>query len=64
MEAKKAFKIYAASHNALILNYHADNGIYRENDWIKDFQNDPNPQGMSLYGVDAHHTNRITERHI
>ena len=36
LEAKKAFESYAASHNVQILNYHADNGIFRKNEWIKD----------------------------
>ena len=31
LEAKKAFESYAASHNLQILNYHADNGIFRAN---------------------------------
>ena len=31
LEAKKAFESYAASHNVKILNYHADNGIFRAN---------------------------------
>ena len=62
--AKEAFESYADSHNVQILIFHADYGIFRANDWIKDFQSDPNPQGMSLYGVDAHPTNGIAERHI
>ena len=35
LEEKKAFESYAASHNVQILNYHADNGIFRANDSIK-----------------------------
>ena len=31
LEAKKVFESYAAFHNVQILNYHADNGIFREN---------------------------------
>ena len=64
LEAKKEFESYAASHNVQILHYHEDNGIFRANDRIKDFQSDPDPQGMSFSGVDAHHTNGITERRI
>ena len=38
LESKKAFESYAASHIVQILNYHADNEIFRANDWIKDCQ--------------------------
>ena len=55
IEAKKAFESYAASHNVQIQNYHADNGIFRANDWIKYCQSEPNPQVMSFSGLDAHH---------
>ena len=64
LEAKKSFESYAASHNVQILNYHVDNGIFRANDWIKDCQSEPNPQGVSFLGLDAHHTNGIAERRI
>ena len=64
MVAKKAFESYADSHNFRIFNYHADNGIFRANDWIKDCQSDHNPQSMSFSGLDAHHKNWITERRI
>ena len=64
LEAKKALESYAASHNVQIINYHEYNGIFRANDWIKDCQSDPNPQGMSFSAVDAHHTNGIAERRI
>ena len=63
-ETLEAKKYYAASHHVQILNYHADNGIFRANDWIKYFQSEPNPQGMSFSGVDDHHTNGISERRI
>ena len=59
LESNKAFEIYADSHHVQILNYHADNRIFIANDWIKDCQSEPNPQGMSFSGVDAHHTNAI-----
>ena len=64
LEAKKSFESYAASHNVQILNYHADNLIFRADYWIKDCQSDPNPQGMSFSWVDAYHTNGIAERRI
>ena len=64
LESRKAFESCAASHNVQILNYHADNGIFRANEWIKDCQSEPNPQGMYLSGVDSHHTNGIAERRI
>ena len=64
LEAKKEFESYAASHNVQILNYHADNGIFRANECIKYCQSEPNPQGMSFSGVNANHTNGISERRI
>ena len=64
LETRKSFESFLASHNVQLLNYHADNGIFRANDWIKDFQSDPNPQGMYFSRVDAHHTNRIAECRI
>ena len=32
LEAKKAFETFAVSHHVQILNYHADNGIFRANE--------------------------------
>ena len=64
LESKKSFESYAASHNVQILNYHADNGIFRSNNCIKDYQSEPNKQGVSFSGVDAHLTNGIDERRI
>ena len=64
LESNKEFESYAASHNVQILNYHAYNGIFRANEWIKDCQIEPNPQGVSLSGVYAHHTNEISECRI
>ena len=64
LESNKEFESYAASHNVQILHYHEDNGVFRANDQIKDFQSDPNPQGMYFSRVDAHHTNRIAECRI
>ena len=64
LEGKKAFETYASSHGVKILNYHADNGIFRANEWIKSCQSSDIPQGMTYSGVDAHHTNGIAERRI
>ena len=64
LEDNKAFESCAASHNFQILNYHADNGIFRGNDWIKDCQSYPNLQSMSFSGVYARPTNEVAEHRI
>ena len=64
LTAKQAFELFASSHGVQILNYHADNGVFRANNWIKACQSDPNPQGMTFAGVDTHHTNGLTNRQI
>ena len=64
LQGKQAFESYAASHGVSIMNYHADNGVFRANEWIKSCQNTRHPQGMTFSGVDAHHTNGVAERRI
>ena len=64
LNAKQAFELFSSSHGVQILNYHADNGVFRANNWIKACQSDPNPQGMTFAGVNAHHTNGLAERRI
>ena len=64
LSAKQAFELFASSHGVKILNYHADNGVFRANNCIKACQSDPNPQGMTFAGVDAHHTNGLAEHRI
>ena len=64
LNAKQDFELFASSHGVQILNYHADNGVFRANNWTKACQSDPNPQGMMFAGVDDHHTNGLVERRI
>ena len=64
LNAKQDFELFASSHGVQILNYHAGNGVFRANNLIKACQSDPNPQGMTFAGVDAHHTNGLDERRI
>ena len=59
LTAKQAFELFASSHGVHILNYHVENGVFRANNWIKACQSDPNPQGMTFAGVNAHHTNGL-----
>jgi len=62
IKAKQAFEAYAATHGVNILHYHADNGIFADND----FQNEVRRQGQRLTfcGVNAHFQNGIAERRI
>lgn len=64
IESKVAFEKYAAAHGIQILHYHADNGVFRANDWIKSYQSGPHQQGLTFAGVDAHHTNGLAECRI
>ena len=64
LESKHAFEKYAASHGVQILHYHADNGIFCANEWIKSCQSGSKPQDMTFAGVDTHHTNSLTKRRI
>ena len=64
LSSKQTFELFASSHGVQILNYHADNGVFHANNWIKACQSDPNPKGMKFSGVDAHHTNGLAERRI
>ena len=38
IEAKEAFERFAATHGVKVENYHADNGIFRANKWMKHCQ--------------------------
>ena len=64
LNAKKAFELFASSHGVHILNCHANNGVLRANNWIEACKSDPNPQGMTFAGVDAHYINGLAECRI
>ncbi len=60
--AKHSFELTASHHNRSIKCYHTDNGIFTS----KDFRSSctQQKQHIKFCGVNAHHQNGITERHI
>jgi hypothetical protein len=64
VNAKKAFEAFAAQFGVTICHYHADNGRFAGNLWIKLVQEHRPQQTMSFCGVGAHHQNRVAEKKI
>jgi hypothetical protein len=62
IEAKKAFKRYAASHGVRIKHYRADNGIFETAAFTNEVLN--SGQSISYTGVWAHHQNGKAEKKI
>ena len=62
LKGKLAFELHAQQHGVAILNYHADNGIFRANKWLHDCA--LKQQGITFAGVNAHHQNGRAERRI
>jgi hypothetical protein len=62
IEGKIAFEKYALDRGVKILNYHADNGIFRANKWVDACRSQG--QGLSFAAVNAHHQNGMAERRI
>ena len=60
--AKEAFERSAEQRGVKITHYHADNGRFADNAFIKDCQ--ANRQNLSYCGVKAHFQNGIAERRI
>ena len=50
-----------ASHSIIIKQYDADNGKFRANTWVQDCQERANTHLTKWNGVDAHHTNGLSE---
>ena len=54
----------SASHIIIINQYHAENGIFRANAWVQDYQERANPQ-LTIYAVvGTHHTIGLAEIQI
>ena len=64
LEVKHVFEKMATSHGIIIKQYHADNGIFRANAWVQDYQENANQHLTTYAGVDAHHTNGLSDRRI
>ena len=62
LESKKAFEAYARKHGIKIKHYHADNGRFAENMFMKDVK--INGQTISFAGVNAHFQNGVAEKRI
>jgi transposase InsO family protein len=62
VEGKIAFEKYALDRGVKVLNYHADNGVFRAHKWVDACRS--NGQGLSFAGVNAHHQNGMAERRI
>ena len=62
VEAKLAFEAYARDHGVNIEHYHADNGRFGDNLFLKSVQD--NKQTISFCSVNAHHQNGRAEKRI
>ena len=62
LAGKKAFEMYAHHSGITIERYHADNGIFREHQWVDDCTS--KGQALTFAGVGIHHQNGVAERRI
>ena len=62
LQSKRAFEAFSANRGVVIRSYHADNGIFRANEWMEDCKRMRQP--MTFAGVAAHHQNGYAERRI
>jgi hypothetical protein len=62
VDSKKAFEALAKSHGVFILQYNADNGIFKANLWLETCK--ALNQTTTCAGVGAHHQNGVAERRI
>lgn len=62
VEGKEKFEAYAASCGVHVQHYHADNGIFADNQFCKAIKDAK--QTLSFCGVNAHFQNGVAERRI
>lgn len=62
LQGKEAFEKYANDRGITIKRYHADNGIFKTNDWVQHCTS--NRRGLTFAGVNAHHQNGVAEKRI
>ena len=62
LEAKEAFERFSRQRGVLIRNYHADNGTFTANDWVRNCYT--KGQGLTFASVNAHHQNIKAEVRI
>ena len=59
LEGKRAFERYARLRDVRISAYHADNGIFKAQEWVENCHQ--LQQGLTFAGVGAHHANGKAE---
>ena len=62
LEAKEAFERFSRQRGVWIRNYHADNGTFSANNWVRDYYT--KGQGLTFASVNAHHQNGKAEVRI
>ena len=62
LEGKQAFERWASTHGVHVRAYHADNGIFRANEWVRACHEQRQP--LTFASVGAHHQNGLAERRI
>ena len=60
LEAKASFQQHSLEIVIVIKTYHADNGIFRSNDWQQACKDET--QRLTFAGVNTHFTNRMVEK--
>jgi hypothetical protein len=64
VEAKHAFEAFTRSQGVTIKHYHADNGRFVDNAFIKDIREAMPSQSITYCGEDTHLQNGIAEKRI
>jgi hypothetical protein len=64
VEAKHAFEAFSRSQGVTIKHYHADNGRFSDNAFLKDIREARPIQSITYCGVNAHFQNGIAEKRI
>jgi hypothetical protein len=64
VEAKHAFEAFSRSQGFTIKHYHADNGRFADNSFLKDINEARPSQSITYCGVNAHFQNGIAEKRI
>jgi hypothetical protein len=64
VEANHAFEAFSRSQGVTIKHYHADNGRFADNDFLKDIREARTSQSITYCSVNAHFQNGIAEKRI
>jgi hypothetical protein len=63
VEAKYAFEAFSRSQGVTIKHYHAANGRFADNAFIKDVREEISSKSITLCGVNSHAQNGISDNH-